>query len=141
MRRKPADRRTLQQVLFFVCALAASLACYALQLETLGGTLLLSTILVFAIQFLRSGALSPLRLTHRNPRTIRNVMRLELAKTFGCAGLAVDALGLGNRVMRTFLLHDPLSFTLLFTICWLLALAALLFLARWAAASLSVTRR
>jgi hypothetical protein len=43
--------------------------------------------------------------------------------------------------MRAYQLYDPLSFTLLFTVSWLLALGALLFLSRWVAASILMTRQ
>jgi hypothetical protein len=141
MQRRRVDRPWLHQVLFFVLAVGLSLACYPLKLTMLAGALLLSTILVLALRVVRSGAFSPLWLTRQNPQTIRNAAHLEMAKGFGCAGLAVDALVGGNRVMRAYQLDDPLSFTLLFTVSWLLTLGALLFLSRWLAATLLVTRR
>jgi hypothetical protein len=141
MQKSSPDRRWLQEVIFFILALVASLGCYPLKWTMLGGSLLLSTVLVFAVRMVRSGAVSPLWLTRQNPHTIRNAAQFELAKGFGCAGLAVDALDFGNRVIRAYQLYDPLSFTLLFTVCWLLALGALLFLSRWLAATLLVARR
>lgn len=141
MQKSSPDRRWLQEVIFFILALVASLACYPLKWTMLGGSLLLSTVLVVAVRMVRSGAVSPLWLTRQNPHTIRSAAQFELAKGFGCAGLTVDALGFGNRVIRAYQLYDPLSFTLLFTVCWLLALGALLFLSRWLAATLLVARR
>jgi hypothetical protein len=141
MQKKRADRRWLHQGIFFLLTLAGSLACYPLGFATLGGALLLSTILVFALRIVQSGVVSPVWLSRQNRRSIRDAAQLELAKGFACAGLAVDALFGGNRVMRAYQLYDPLSFTLLFTVSWLLALGALLFLSRWVAASVLMARR
>jgi hypothetical protein len=147
MQKRRADRPWLHQGIFFIAALAISVACYPLGLTTLGGALLLSTILVFAVRVVRSGAVSPTGLTGvavlkaQNLRSIRNAAQFELAKGFGCAGLAVDALLGGNRLMRAYQLYDPISFTLLFTVSWLLAVGALLFLTRWLAASVVMARR
>jgi hypothetical protein len=130
--------------MFFLSALAISVACYPLGFTTLGGALLLSTILVFAVRVVRSGAVSPSGLTAikaQNLRTIRHAAQFELTKGFGCAGLAVDALLGGNRLMRAYQLYDPLSFTVLFTVSWLLAVGALLFLTRWLSASILMARR
>jgi hypothetical protein len=102
---------------------------------------LLSTILVLTIRIIRSGAVSPAWLSQQNLRSISNAAQFELTKGFGCAGLAVDALFGGNRLMRAYQLYDPLSFTLLFTVSWLLAVGALLFLTRWFAASMLIARR
>jgi hypothetical protein len=141
MQKKRADQRWLHQGIFFLVALALSLACYPLGFTTLGGALLLSTILVLTIRIIRSGAVSPAWLSQQNLRSISNAAQFELTKGFGCAGLAVDALFGGNRLMRAYQLYDPLSFTLLFTVSWLLAVGALLFLTRWFAASMLIARR
>jgi len=141
MQKGRADRRWLQQGIFFLLALSVSLACYPLGYTNLGGALLLSTILVFAANVVQSGAVSPAWATRQHLRSIRNAAQFELTKGFGCAGLAVDALQGGNRLMRAYQLYDPLSFTLLFTVSWLLAVGALLFLTRWLAASVLMARR
>jgi len=141
MQKKRADHRWLHQGIFFLLALALSLACYPLGFTTLGGALLLSTILVLTIRIIRSGAVSPAWLSRQNLRSIRSAAQFELTKSFGCAGLAVDVLSGGNRLMRAYQLYDPLSFTLLFTVSWLLAVGALLFLTRWFAATVLIARR
>lgn len=141
MQKRRKDRRGLHQGIFFLLALAVSLGCYTLEFTTLGGALMLSTILVLAAKIVASGAVSPDWLTRQNLGSIRSAAEFELAKGFGCAGLAVDALQGGNRLMRDYQLYDPLSFTLLFTVCWFLSIGALLFLTRWLAARVLMARR
>jgi hypothetical protein len=114
---------------------------YASGFPTAGGALLLSSVLVFAVAVVRSGALATYWLAGETRTTIENATRLELAKALICAALAVDAFFGGARVLDRYRLwHHEVSMTVLLTASGLLAIAAGLFLTRWFAGYL-FTRR
>jgi len=68
------------------------LTFYASGFPTVGGALLLSSMLVFAIAVMKSGALSTDWLASESRGTIENATRHELAKALICTALAIDVL-------------------------------------------------
>jgi hypothetical protein len=125
-------RSTAYQALFVAGALTVPVLLYAAGFPTLGGVLLLSSVLVFVVAVIRFGALSTSWLRRETPKTIRSAARFELAKALVCAGLAVDALFGGARAMQSYrLIHHDVTVTLLLTVTGLLAIGAGLFLTRW----------
>ena len=141
MTRKARRLRVIYGALFVGDAVVLPLMFYAAGFPSLGGALLLSGVLVFAFTVVKSGALSTSWLARETRGSIGNASRLELAKAFVCAALAVDALFGGVRVIARYRLwnHD-LSLTVLLTTAGLLAIGAGLFLTRWFAGYLFTPR-
>jgi hypothetical protein len=132
MTQKSPRLRAIFGALFIGGAVALPLMFYAAHHPTLGAALLLSGVLVFAIAFVRSGALATSWLAGETRGTIGNATRYELAKALTCAALAVDALFGGMRVLYRYRLWaDGVTVTLVLTATGLLAIGAGLFVTRW----------
>jgi len=140
MIRKARRSGGIYAALFAGVAIALPLFCYATGFRAVGGALLLSSLLVFTLAVIRSGALATSWLTQQTRLTIENATRYELAKAMICAGLAVDALSGGIRVLRRFVLYDYFSMTVVLTAAGLLGVAAGLYLTRWFAGYLVTLR-
>lgn len=141
MTRKAPWLRAIFGALFLGGAVALAMTLYAAHFPTLGGALLLSGVLVFAIAVVRSGALATSWLAGETRGTIGNVTLYELAKALTCAALAVDTLFGGVRVLDRYRLwSDGATVTLVLTVTGLLAIGAGIFLTRWFAGYL-LTRR
>jgi hypothetical protein len=124
--------RSIYRAFFVGDAVALPLLFYVAGFPTLGGVLLLSSVLVFVLAVIKSGALSPSWLQRETRRTAGNAARYELARAFLCAGLAVDVLFGGVQMMETYrLINHDATITLLLTVTGLLAIGAGLFLTRW----------
>jgi hypothetical protein len=126
-----------------VCIAGVGIALlYRLGLANIGGALILSAIIVSVITFVRSGALSVSWLRRENSHSIRNAARLELAKTFICGALGIDAV----RLLRMGYEHGvmpatPVTVTLILTVAVLSAMGTGLYLTRAFAAYLCARRR
>jgi hypothetical protein len=141
MTQKSPRLRATYRSLFAGGALALPLGLYASGFPTVSGAFLLSSLLVFTIAIVKSGALATCWLAGEARPTIENATRYELAKAFICAALAIDALFGGARVMDRYRLwHHNISRLVVLTMTGLLAIAAGLFLTRWFAGYL-FTRR
>jgi hypothetical protein len=131
----------IYQALFICDAFAVTLFFYAKGFPTLGGVLLLSGLLVFVVTLVKSGALSTSWLARQNRLSIGNAVWLELAKTGVCAGLAIDALFGGGRLLAIFgLWRDNATIAALLSVAAFLAIGAGLFLTRAFAAYLLAER-
>jgi hypothetical protein len=82
--------RSMYQALIVCNAIGVPLLFYAVGSPTLGGALLLSSVLVFAVLVVKSGALATSWLGRHTITSIREAARLELAKAMICGALAVD---------------------------------------------------
>jgi hypothetical protein len=141
MTRKSSSLRAIYVTLFVSVAVVLPLTFYASGLPTVGGALLLSSVMVFAIAVMKSGALSTAWLVGETRGTIENATWYELAKALICAALAIDALfGGAHLVDRYRLWHHHISWMVILTSAGLMAIAAGLFLTRWFAGYL-FTRR
>jgi hypothetical protein len=132
--------RGIYVALFGAVAVGSPLAFYASGHPTVGGALLLSSVVVFAIAVIQSGALATTWLARKSGVTLANATRYELAKAMICAGLAVDALSGGIRLMQRFRLYDEPSMMVVLTAAGLLTIGSGLFLTRWFAGFLSTLR-
>jgi hypothetical protein len=113
-------------------AIGLPVLLYVAGFPTLGGVLLLSSVLVFVVAAIKFGVLSTAWVQRESPRTIRSAALFELAKAFVCAGLAVDALFGGIRAMESYrLVNHDVTIILLLTVTGLLVIGAGLFLTRW----------
>ncbi len=129
---RAANLPTIYRALFFGDAVAFPLILYALGFPTVGGALLLSSVVVFAVAIIRSGALATSWLGNQTLKTIEKAIRFELAKALVCAGLAVDVLFGGARLINHYhLWHHGVSLVVVFTAAGLLAIASGLFFTRW----------
>lgn len=141
MTRKSLRLGAVRVTLFASIAVALPLTLYASGFPTVGGALLLSGVLVFAVAVMRSGALSTGWLAGRTRRTIENAARLELSKAWICAGLAIDVLFNGAHLLDRYRVWNyDISLVVILTVVGLLAVAGGLFLTRWFAGYL-FTRR
>jgi hypothetical protein len=115
---------------------------YRMKLADIGGVLILSAMIVSAITFVRSGALSASWLSIRDRNSIIRLGHLELAKAFGCAGIGIDLFrGLSAGIRHALLPAGPVTWVLALAIAAASAMGAGLFLMRWFAAYLIVRRR
>jgi hypothetical protein len=92
MTQKSPRLRAILGALFLGGAVALPVMFYAVGFPTVGGALMLSGVMVFAIAIVRSGALSASWLAGETRGTIADATRYELAKALTYAALAVDAL-------------------------------------------------
>ncbi len=126
-----------------VCIAGGGIALlYRFGLTDLGGVLVFSAIIVSAITFVRSGALSAAWLQHRDRNRLIRLSYLELAKAFACAGLGIDLVrilgfGLSHRIVPI----TPVTWAIALSVAVVSAMGAGLFLVRWFAAYLTVRRR
>jgi hypothetical protein len=125
------------------CIAGAGVALlYRLGFADIGGVSILSAIIVSAITFVRSGALSATWLRQRDRNAIARLGYLELAKSFACAGLGLDIVrGLGAGVHNGIVPRTPVTWAILLSVAVVSAMGAGLFLVRWFAAYLTVRRR
>jgi hypothetical protein len=139
---KAAPRLIIGKVIA-VCIAGGGIALlYRFGLADIGGVLVLSAIIVSAITFVRSGALSAAWLQHRDRSRLIRLSYLELAKAFACAGLGIDLVralgfGLSHRIVPM----TPVTWTIVLSVAVVSAMGAGLFLVRWFAAYLTVRRR
>jgi hypothetical protein len=141
MTRKSSTLRAIYGTLFVSVAAVLPLTFYASGFPTLGGALLLSSVLVFAIAVIKSGALSTTWLAGETWGTMENATWHELAKALICAALAIDVLFGGAHLMDRYRLWSHhISWIVILTAAGLLAIAAGLFSTRWFAGYL-LTRR
>jgi hypothetical protein len=140
MTRKPSSLRVIYGALFVsVAAVVLPLTFYASGFPTAGGALLLSSVLVFAVTVVKSGALSAAWLAGETRGTIENATWRELAKALICAALTIDVLSDGAHLLdRHRLWNHPISWMVILTAAGLLAIAAGLFLTRWLAGYLGI---
>jgi hypothetical protein len=126
-----------------ICQRCGRIAAGALcaRLPTVGGALLLSSVMIFAIAVMKSGALSTAWLAGETRGTIEKATWYELAKALICAALAIDAFFGGVHLADRYRLwYQHISWMVILTVAGLMALAAGLFLTRWFAGYL-FTRR
>jgi hypothetical protein len=115
---------------------------YRMGLADIGGVLILSAIIVSAISFVRSGALSATWLARQNSHSIRNAARLELAKAFICGALGIDTVRLLRMALERGVMHyNAITVTLILTIAVLSAMGTGLYLTRAFAGYLFSRRR
>jgi hypothetical protein len=126
-----------------VCVAGGGVALlYRLGLADIGGVLVLSAIIVSAITFARSGALSAAWLQHRDRNRVIQLGHLELAKAFACGGLGIDLVrGLGFGLSHRIVPMTPVTWTIILSVAVVSAMGAGLFLVRWFAAYLTLRRR
>jgi hypothetical protein len=118
--------------IFVSVAVVLPLTFYASGFPTVGGALLLSSVLVFAVMVMKSGALSAAWLAGETRGTIENATWHELAKALICAALTIDVLFDGAHLLdRHPLWNHHISWIVILTAAGLLAIAAGLFLTRW----------
>jgi hypothetical protein len=137
MTRKFSSLSAIYRVLFVSGAVVLPLTFYASGFPTVGGAFLLSSVLIFAIAVMKSGALSTAWLAGETRGTIENAARHELAKALICAALTVDVLFGGAHLfdhLRLWGYH--IAWMAILTAAGLLAIAAGLFLTRWFAGHL-----
>jgi hypothetical protein len=129
--------RSLYQAIFVCDAIGLPLLFYAVGFPTVGGVLLLSSVLVLVVLVVKSGALATSWLGRHTITSIRPAARFEFAKAMICGGLAVDTLFGGVRIVDRYgLWRDHVSFIVLVTVAGLFTIGAGLFLTRWFAAYL-----
>jgi hypothetical protein len=141
MTQKPPKFRAMYGSVLLGGALALPVIFYASGFPTVGGALLLSTVLIVGLAIIKSGALSISWISGETRGSIQNSTRHELAKAFICAALAVDVLSGGAQLLDHYRLwRHNISMTVLLTTTGLLAIAAGLYLTRWFAGYLSTRR-
>ena len=103
----------------------------------MGGVLLLSSVLVFAVAAVKSGVLATSWLGRHTITLIREAARFEFAKAMVCGALAVDTLFGGVHAVRRYRLWgDEVTVIVVLTVAALFAIGAGLFLTRWFAGHL-----
>jgi hypothetical protein len=141
MTRKSSSLRTIYGTLFFSVTVVLPLTFYASGFPTVGGALLLSTVMILAIAVMKSGALSTAWLAGETPSTIKNTTWYELTKALICAALAVDVLRGGAYLVDLYRLwNHHISWIVILTAAGLMAIATGLFLTRWFAGYLFTQR-
>jgi hypothetical protein len=129
--------RPVYQALFVGDAIGLPLLFYAAGLPTLGGVLLLSSVLVFVVVVVKSGALATTWLRRHTITSIRRAARFEFVKAMICAALAVDTLFGGAHIVDRYRLwQDDITVVVLVTVAGVFTIGAGLFLTRWFAAHL-----
>jgi hypothetical protein len=129
--------RSVYQALFVCDAIGVPLLFYAVGSPTLGGVLLLSSVLVLVVVVVKSGALATSWLGRHTITSIRHAARFEFAKAMICAALAVDTVFGGVHVVNRYRLwRDDVTVIVLLTVAALFTIGAGLFLMRWFAAYL-----
>jgi hypothetical protein len=115
---------------------------YRMGLADIGGVLILSAVIVSAITFVRSGALSVTWLRRENLHSIRTAARFELAKAFICGALGIDAVRLLRMGLECGVMPPTtVTLTLILTVAVVSAMSTGLYLTRAFAAYLLVRRR
>jgi hypothetical protein len=115
---------------------------YRFGFADIGGVLVLSAVLVSVITFVRSGGLSASWLLVRDRQTLVRLGFLELAKSFVCAGVGIDAVrilvaAVGNALIPA----NVVSSSLVLTVAVVCAMGAGLFLTRAFAAHIYLRHR